>query len=229
MAVVKRIVCLANSRKLSGRCVAGREIQDAESWVRPVSGRPTEEVSEHERRYEDGADPRLLEVVDIPLLLHCPRTYQSENWLLDPQHHWRRAGRVAWRDLDRLAENPPLLWPNGDSTFHGLNDRVAVATAETLSNSLYFLRLDEIELTVFVPGANFGDFRRRVRAGFRYRGIDYRLSLTDPVVEREYLSGKDGEYRVGDCFATVSLGEPYEGFAYKLVAALITPSRAGRS
>ena len=26
MATVKRIVCLANSRKLSGRCVAGKEL-----------------------------------------------------------------------------------------------------------------------------------------------------------------------------------------------------------
>ena len=26
MAVTKRIVCLANSRKLNGRCIAGREV-----------------------------------------------------------------------------------------------------------------------------------------------------------------------------------------------------------
>lgn len=37
--VVKRILCLANSRKLSGRCVAGREIANPRlgPWVRPVS------------------------------------------------------------------------------------------------------------------------------------------------------------------------------------------------
>ncbi len=28
MSVVKRILCLANSKKMSGRCVAGREVQD---------------------------------------------------------------------------------------------------------------------------------------------------------------------------------------------------------
>jgi len=48
MATVKRLVCLANSRKLSGRCVAGRELSGGRpiGWVRPVSARENEEVSE---------------------------------------------------------------------------------------------------------------------------------------------------------------------------------------
>jgi hypothetical protein len=39
--LVKRIVCLANSRKMSGRCLAGRELINGlpGGWVRPVSAR----------------------------------------------------------------------------------------------------------------------------------------------------------------------------------------------
>ena len=87
MAVVKRIVCLANSRKFSGRCVAGKEIADGRvaSWIRPVSARRGEEVSEYERQYQDGSDPRVMDVVDIPLLEFQPKHYQQENWLLDPK------------------------------------------------------------------------------------------------------------------------------------------------
>jgi hypothetical protein len=45
-------------------------------------------------------------------------------------------------------------------------------------------------------------------------------------VERTYLARDDGRYQIGECFATISLGEPHEGYCYKLVAALITPDSA---
>jgi hypothetical protein len=89
MAEIKRILCLANSRKLSGRCIAGREIRPGGfgPWIRPVSARPLEEVSEHERQYKDGSDPRVLDVIDVPMLERCPRTYQSETWRLQWLNH----------------------------------------------------------------------------------------------------------------------------------------------
>ena len=70
MAVTKRIVCLANSRKLNGRCIAGREVSrgGAGPWIRPVSEREHQEVSEYERQYQDGSDPRVLDVISVPLI-----------------------------------------------------------------------------------------------------------------------------------------------------------------
>lgn len=45
--------------------------------------------------------------------------------------------------------------------------------------------------------------------------------MTDPVYERRYLAEEDGLYDLGECYLTVSLGEVWEGAAYKLVAAII--------
>lgn len=228
MTIVKRLVCLANSRKLSGRCVAGKELIQGVvgGWLRPVSDRPKEEVSKDERQYEDGSDPRVLDLIDIPLREPRPKSYQSENWLLDPQFYWQRVGRITWDDLGPLADDPPSLWLNGFSTGVGLNDRVTLASAEQLAGSLYLLHIRTLELRVFAPGAAFGNAKRRVQAVFAHRGTSYWLWVTDPLVVDKYLALRDGSYPIGECFATISLGEPYEGYCYKLVAGLVTPESA---
>lgn len=117
MATTKRIVCLANSRKLNGRCVAGREVLDGDPgpWVRPVSDREHQEVSEYERQYEDGSHPSVLDVIDIPLSGPAPGTYQQENWRLDSGYYWVRRGRLAWEELESpstsTTRSAASTWP----------------------------------------------------------------------------------------------------------------------
>lgn len=223
MAVVKRIVCLANSRKLNGRCVSGIEVTEGRrvGWVRPVSAREHEEVSEYERQYQDGSDPRVLDVIDVPLIAPKPKDYQQENWLLDPDAYWQRVQRLMWDDLLPLADPAGPLWLNGDSTYNGMNDRIALALATTLRSSLQLVRVDRLTLSVFKPGEAFGNPKRRVQGRFRHAGADYHLWVTDPVYERAYLAKQDGDYRIGESFVTVSLGEPHNGYCYKLIAAII--------
>ena len=74
--------------------IAGHEIIDGSpgAWIRPVSNRQSQEVSEYERQYQDGSDPKLLDVIDIPLLEHKPSGHQQENWLLDPEQFFASWG-----------------------------------------------------------------------------------------------------------------------------------------
>jgi hypothetical protein len=225
MVIVKRIVCLANSRKYQGRCIAGKErLPDGSfAWVRPVSARPNEELSEAERRYVDGSEPSLLDVIDIPLQCAAPRSYQTENWLLAPRQRWVLHRRAEWRHLAVLEDDPPTLWTNGSSSSGGMNDRVAATVAAEWPCSLYLLRLDDLALHVSSHAAD-GSFRWRLQASFTHRDVPYRLSVTDPEIETACLAREDGTYRMGRAYATVSLGEPFrDGFCYKLVAALILP------
>lgn len=218
--IVKRIVCLANSRKLSGRCIAGKEPKTGR-WVRPVSDREHEEVSERERQYENGRDPRLLDIIDVPLLRAKPNRHQPENWLLHPDYYWVHMRRAEVSDLDQLTDRPSVLWVNGSSTVDGQNDRVAVDHSGLGTESLYLIGLDSLLVHVLAPGAAFGSRRRKVKGELQYRGVNYRLTVTDPEVERTYLAKPDGRYVIGPCFVTVSLGEPHEGYCYKLIAAVI--------
>jgi hypothetical protein len=230
MAEEKLIVCLANSRKHNGRCIAGIEINDRRpgDWVRPVSTRSGSEVSEYERRYEDGSDPRVLDMVAVPLVEAAPDGYQRENWILDPKLYWVLRGRITWEDLARLEDDPAPLWPSGaPETYHGMNDRVAAEDADNFDHPLRLIRADDFLLRVFAPGAAFGNPKRRVQGAFTYLGTGYRVWVTDPVIEREYLAQDDGHYRLGECYLTMSLGERSDdGYCYKLVAAVISRGRA---
>lgn len=219
----KRIVCLANSRKLSGRCVAGIEIEDTRrvGWIRPVSDGPDKEVSEYDRQYRDGSDPKVLDVIEVPLIAPQPSGYQQENWVLDPDNYWEKVDRMPWGDLFQLQEPAADLWINGSSTNNGLNDSIPLAVASGLKTSLRFIRVDRLALVVSNPGAAFGNPKRRVQGHFEYNGTRYWLWVTDPRYEREYLARPDGSYEVGECYLTISLAEPYMGSAYKLIAAII--------
>ncbi|MGA4850993.1 dual OB domain-containing protein [Streptomyces sp. G5(2025)] len=221
MVSVKKLVCLANSRKLSGRCVAGIVANGSGEWLRPVSARPSREVSAGERQYQDGTDPNVLDIVSIPLLRPQPHDFQSENWLLDPGYYWKRSGRAGWRELLRLEQHPSTLWTNGSSSYHGINDRVPTEEAITLPDSLKLIRVTKLTLRAHVPGARYGDPRPALRACFSYSGHEHTLRVTDPEYELKYLAKPEGIYTLGESFLTVSLSEPFDGYVYKLVAAVI--------
>ena len=223
MGITKRIVCLANSRKMQGRCVAGRELNAGVvgAWIRPVSDRPAEEVSEYERQYPDGSDPRVLDIIQVPLIEARPRDYQQENWLLDPQLYWVKRGTLGWDDLSSLQDRRGPLWINGNSSYNGRNDRIPLAQAIELRSSLKLIHVRNLGLRVFAPGEAFGNTKRRVQARSAFDGADYALWVTDPIVERHYLAQPDGEYAVGEAYLTISIGEPYQDYCYKLVATVI--------
>lgn len=91
----------------------------------------------------------------------------------------------------------------------------------TLVNSLKLVHVDVMQLKVFKPGEAFGNPKRRVQAQFQFSGKEYALWVTDPIIERTYLSRKDGDYSLGENYLTISLGEPFNDHCYKLVAAVI--------
>ena len=223
MQRIKRIVCLANFRKMHGRGVAGREWKNARAgrWIRPVSDREGEDVSEYERQYEDGSDPEALDVIDVPVLEPRPREYQSENWLLDPGRYWKKAGRLTRSDLPVLLDETAPLWIDGYSAWKGRNDYIPLEKAAPLENSLRLIHIESLRLRVCTPGEAFGNNKRRVQGRFAYAGKEYALWIADPGFERTYLRKLDGEYEIGACFLTISLGEPYGGACYKLIAAII--------
>ena len=186
-------------------------------WIRPVSARNNQEVSEYERQYLDGSDPKLLDIIDIPLLSHQPQDCQRENWLLDPEQYWKKVGVFEWGKLKPFSETRGTLWQNGDHTQNGLNDQISLVYAKREVNSLKLIYVDRLQLRVF---ASWGT-KRRVQAHFRFDSSNYKLWVTDPCIEQAYLAKRDGFYRLDKCYLTVSLGELFKGYHHKLIAAIL--------
>ena len=219
----KTIVCFANSRKTLGRCIAGREWNDDTpgAWIRPVSARSSHEVSLDECRYQDGRDPSPLDILSIPFLSHQPTSHQPENHLVDPNYYWESNRRLPWQQVYNCVDSPQSLWGTGGSSYEFVNNRVPETAVVT--ESLYLVRVVELRIIVGPKSAEYP--KRILRGEFQYNNQNYRMSITDPVVESQYLATKDGCYAISNPVLCVSLGDAYQGFYYKLIAAVLFEGR----
>jgi hypothetical protein len=181
--------------------------------------RSTQEISLAERRFSDGSEIALLEIVDIPMLKPVPYYYQSENHLIDGDLYWTKTVAFPAHRIEALCDNVGSLWINGDHSDHGFNDRVLESVANTsVGYSLLLIKPQDLVIQV-QPGYTT---KRDVRALFRFNNERYRLRVTDPQVEQVYLRRQDGQYLIhGNVVLCVSLGEAYQNYCYKLVAAVI--------
>lgn len=220
MEIIK-IVCLANSRKICGRCIAGKIIE-SNKWIRPVSNRNSEEISEGEQQYKDGQMPKLLDIINIPVNSHKPTMHQKENYLINDRYYWTNVG-IFTESLEELLDTPTDLWGTNSSSYYGRNDRISEGTCNNYNESLYLIKPQSLKIIVRVEGEEFDNAKRKVRAEFEYNGKIYIFSITDPVVERKYLSGENGNFTlpVESTYLCVSMGLSYDGYCYKFVASII--------
>lgn len=225
MTYSKTILCLANSYKHDGRCIAGKEIVLQENtwrvrdWVRPVSNRGSKEINLQEMTYECSSTVSKMDAMEINFIGSDNHAYQKENEIINHPPKWKKKFSMDAKHLPLFLDNPLSLWSNGNSSYSGFNDRIATDNLNKKINSLYFIKPESIKIKVSAEGLNFGDNTRKVRAKFKYNNIDYWLTVTDPELKHEYLMKNNGEYDAPDIrYITISLGELHNGFSYKLVA-----------
>lgn len=219
----KRIVCLANSFKDGGSCIAGKEKlpNGYGSWIRPISARETAEIRISECQYENRQFPKLLDIMSVPLLNALPRKHQNENHVIDATRRWTKVGALPWNELAQMCDIPASLWMNGSSTrTGGLNNCVSEEQAASLSNSLLLIQPENFFVHVASRTGDGGP-SRKCWTNFDYNGTAYSLKLTDPVAATLYQAKGEGEYPLSDVYICVSLTEPFrDGRCHKLAAAI---------
>lgn len=224
MTYTKRILCLANSYKTGGRCIAGREIIENRfnGWIRPVSNRAHHEINGLEMRYRGGGSTSVLDYIDITFQQPQPWHFQTENHQIDTSR-WSFVRRATWNDVQNAVDNiVGPLWHNGESTYHGMNDKINEVVANQQQFSLMLIRPENAIICVEDEHQYMGGYKRAVRAQFDYSGHHYIIKVTDPVALDRYKPLDEGDYPLDDALFCLSLGETYQGYAFKLVAAIFT-------
>jgi len=211
-------VCLANSRKHSGRCLAGKAFHNGaySKWIRPVTEHPSEELQANEHCLQTGQDAAILDLLEIKLLEPKGTLHQQENWLMDVTVPLKKMGSMTLEELSNLVDTPETLWGTGTSTKNGKNNFVPIAEITSHSSSLYLVDISNFKVEIRI---SFG--KRDMRGVFSYGGHEYKLSITDLNFEQRFMDKPLGDYEIARTLLTISLGENYEGSFYKLIAGII--------
>ena len=210
-------ICLANSYKEGGRCVAGIECHngtplwsehDKPRWIRPVSADTPHGEIDSRLTYK----MKLLDVVEIDATDPVPQGYQVENVLFNPSHI-KTKGVFPLRDLDALCDQyQPCLFGN---TGKGVTEE----EAEHLSESLTLIKVADFQFSekIYLEKKD----KPNVRLQFTFNKVRYNFPVTDPVFLREHQFDKAFLKTAPELYLCLSLGILHEGLHYKLVAGIL--------
>lgn len=207
------VFCLANSPKSGGRCVAGFSFEHG--FVRLVGDADGAAIDRHETLLDTGVELQPLDGFFVDLGQHVPLNFQLENWLFTPGPFESSEALSLTEDrsflLDLCRESPVLLE----------DDSPSVPVASTKVNGF-----PESITLVHVQSPTFGREPRpgrnpRYFCEFTFGGVAHNLALTDEKIKRWIRSSEGDIDTSSEWLLTISLGEPYGGFHYKLVASAI--------
>lgn len=217
----KYFVCLANSYKHGGRCIAGIEMQVTSAgynvvrengrpkWIRPIC------------RYTDtGAIPneialnlQLFSIVRMTNVVPCPAGAQSENAFFDELQPIGVSFEES-KIQDCLVDNSKttLFFNHGKAVVPDVYNRLG-------DHSILLIKASEAEI---YGDTTYTDYPR-YRVRFCYHSHEYDLPITDPWYIHDIRDGKKTPGQKGDIFITCSLGVEHEGWHPKLAACVIEP------
>lgn len=216
----KTILCLANSYKHGGRCIAGIEIElnngvpaikrstyGIPIWIRPVSHSAAGEVP-----LSDAAGIDVLSVIRIHDVQYAGSGAHSEDY------YYNRMEKIA-------SINPSdTFLRNYTDTWHPniFGNRGRAVTPDSFASGNYSLMLIRTEgATVYLDDR----FTPKPRIKFAHNGNEYDFPITDPdYLTRLRANPALYHENYGVLYIVASLGVEHEGWHSKLAATIITPA-----
>lgn len=219
----KYFICLANSYKRGGRCVAGVEIVfDANGGLKPVcddDGRPrwirpiaTTTYGEIPNYVAEGI--KLLSIVKLYNVVPCPNKPHTENVYYS---------KIEQCKSNFLSNDVNIINHLFDSTHQAIfHNRGRAVSAEMARGINYSLMLIHVKDACAYIDENREKSKNRM--SFTYYGDDYDFPITDPIFLDEFKNAPEHYANIPDVYLTLSLGLEFDGWHHKLVAGVIIPT-----
>jgi len=211
-----RFVCLGNSFKEGGRCLAGILLDVKNNpilefgkpqWIRPTYNNQHGVVPNY-----IALPYHLLDILEINNTTPAPNHYQSENVHFD-EKGIQKVGTFEKSRLKSLCEDRRYIFK---TRYPSLSEDVI----QELTYSLMLIKPTQFEVVEKVYEDREGSQLRMV---FNYNNFTYDFSITDPVFLRHYHSNHDYLDDVKEVLLSLSVSVKYPPTDryYKLVAGVI--------
>lgn len=213
----KYILCLANSYKHGGRCIAGieviinnndfsivRDTNGTPKWLRPVSHSIAGEVPN-----SHAFNITILSIVKITDIEYAGMYSHSEDVYYNSLSV---VGKIksTHNILNSCLDNYHL-------TIFG--NRGKALTPECFQNGTYSIMLVFAKNPEMYIDTRFDNPKARMK--FVHNGNNYDLPITDPIFLNRIRNDNNCGGIISDAFLVLSLGVEHEGWHSKLIAAVI--------
>ncbi len=213
------IICLANSFKHHGRCVAGIEILLTSNgytivknewgipkWIRPVSRNDAGEISTSLAK-----DFHIFDILAISDATCCPEGSHQENVFYTTLANTGMAIAEEVGNLDAMCDR-----------YHKeifFNHWKAIPHADFYNGNYSLMLIVPKSVNIFQDET----FTRypKFRATFKYRSVSYNLPITDPQYTERLKINPDLQGDRSNLYFVLSLGIDHEDWHYKLIACVI--------
>lgn len=213
----KHIICLANSYKRGGRCIAGIEITFNSSddwavvrdnvglpkWIRPIAMTTYGEIPNNVASRIDCFS--VIKLTDITL---CPKQFHVEDVYYSTMEYCCQI-QPTFEILNQFIDNIH------DKIFYNQGRAISTNSTEPSPYSLMIIRPDNVSTYV-----NGSWEKPKTRMLITYRDVTYDLPVTDPVFLDHYKANPNLIQDSKNVYLTLSLGLEFEGWHHKLVASV---------
>ena len=214
-----RFVCLANSIKEGGRCLAGIQLNNnnepiieinGPKWIRPIC------KTQHGQIYTHWVSRiTLLDIVEIELTGFPVKTsYQPEN-VFFKDDDLKIVGRFDRDNLSNLCDNHYYIFSNWAKAL-------SVHEATLLNHSLILINVSKFQ--VLENKDIESPDKKKIRLQFTHNETQYDFPVTDPVFLNLYRNNPGILNVVKSLYLCVSIGINFNSWHYKLVAGIIPAS-----